>query len=251
MERPPGWCNHEGPRFWSGAGIAGPCLAYWLQHHGFEPTIVERAPRIRTGGYIIDFWGAGFDVADRMGLARQILQRRYQIKEVRQVGRSGERVSGFAVNVFEHMTGGRFTSLPRSELAASIHGALGDRVDTIFDDSITAIEDVGSEVHVRFERSPARVFDIVIGADGLHSQVRRLVFGEESRFEHYLGLKVAAFAVSGCRPRDELTYVIHNELGQQIGRFSMRDDRTMFLFVFADPSPDIPEDIAAQKRLKS
>ena len=47
----------------SGAGIAGPTLAYWLAHYGFTPTIVEKAPRLRTGGYIIDFWGAGFDIA--------------------------------------------------------------------------------------------------------------------------------------------------------------------------------------------
>ena len=91
--------------------------------------------------------------------------------------------------------------------------------------------------------------DLVVGADGLHSQVRRLVFGEQDRFEQYLGLKVAAFAASGYRPRDELVYVIHTELEQQVGRFSMRDDRSMFLFVFADPDPEIPSDPAEQKAL--
>lgn len=233
----------------SGAGIAGPCLAYWLRNHGFEPTIVERAPRLRTGGYIIDFWGAGFDVADRMGLVPQILQRGYRLKELRQVDRSGKRVSGFAVDVFDRMTNGRFTSLPRSELSASIFEALGGQVETIFDDNITGIETLERDVRVQFEGSPSRTFDLVIGADGLHSQVRRLVFGEEAQFEQYLGLKVAAFAVSGYRPRDELVYVIHTEIGQQVGRFSMRDDRTMFLFVFADPNPNIPADLSGQKAL--
>lgn len=233
----------------SGAGIAGPCLAYWLRHHGFEPTLVERAPRLRTGGYIVDFWGAGFDVADRMGLVKSILEKGYQVREVRQVDRNGKRVSGFAVSVFDRMTAGRFTSVPRSELAASIFHALGDRVETLFDDSISAIEDLGGEVRVRFERSPARAFDIIIGADGLHSQVRRLIYGDEARFEKYLGMKVAAFAVPGYRPRDELVYVIHSELGQQVGRFAMRDDCTMFLFVFADPNPEIPADLPGQKAL--
>ena len=94
-----------------------------------------------------------------------------------------------------------------------------------------------------------RLFDFVIGADGLHSQVRRLVFGEEGRFERYLGLKVAAFSVAGYHPRDELVYVTHTDVGQQVGRFAMRDDRTMFLFVFRDADPDIPANLAGQKDL--
>jgi 2-polyprenyl-6-methoxyphenol hydroxylase-like FAD-dependent oxidoreductase len=233
----------------SGAGIAGPCLAYWLQRHGFEPTLVERAPRLRAGGYIIDFWGAGFDVADRMGLVPQILEKGYQVRELRQVDRTGERAAGFAVTALDRITKGRYTSLPRSELAASIFGALGDRVETIFDDSVTRIEDRGHDVQVRFERTPPRAFDLVIGADGLHSQVRRIVFGEEERFERFLGLKVAAFETAGYSPRDELVYVVHREVGQQVGRFSMRDDRTLFLFVFADETPRIPADLDGQRTL--
>jgi 2-polyprenyl-6-methoxyphenol hydroxylase-like FAD-dependent oxidoreductase len=206
----------------SGAGIAGPTLGFWLQQHGFEPTIVERAPRLRTGGYIVDFWGAGFDVADRMGLVPEILRRGYQIKEVREVDERGGRVGGFTVRAFDRITGGRFTSVPRSELAASIFEALGDRIETMFDESVTDIEDVGGQVRVQFERNPPRLFDLVIGADGLHSQVRRFVFGDQARFERYLGLKVAAFAVRGYRPRDELVYVTHTNVGQQVGRFAMR-----------------------------
>jgi 2-polyprenyl-6-methoxyphenol hydroxylase-like FAD-dependent oxidoreductase len=153
------------------------------------------------------------------------------------------------VSVFDRMTDGRFTSLPRSELAAAIYDALDEKVETIFDDSIEGIDDVGDEVRVRFERTPARAFDLVIGADGLHSQVRRLVFGDDARFEKFIALKVAAFTVQGYRPRDELVYVVHSDVGQQIGRFALRGDRTMFLLVFADPSPDIPSAISAQKAI--
>ncbi len=233
----------------SGAGIAGPCLAYWLKRYGFQPTLVERAPRLRAGGYIVDFWGAGFDVADRMGLVPRILEQGYRIEEVRQVDREGKRVSGFKLDVFERLTGGRFTSLPRSALGAAIYQALDGEVETIFNDSVVALEEVDHRVRVSFERSAARDVDLVVGADGLHSEVRRLAFGEHSGFERYLGLKVAAFAIGGYRPRDELAYVIHTELGQQVGRFSMRDDQAMFLFVFADPAPAIPHDLAGQRAL--
>ena len=84
-----------------------------------------------------------------------------------------------------------------------------------------------------FRTRSARDFDLVVGADGLHSRVRELVFGAENQFEKYLGYKVAAFEAEGYRPRDELVYVMYTEVGRQVGRFAMRDDRTMFLFIFA------------------
>lgn len=233
-----------------GAGIAGPSLAFWLLRQGMQVTLVEKAPRLRTGGYIIDFWGAGYDIAERMGLLPELQGIGYRVTDVRMVGRDGRRVSGFPADALGRMTGGRYMSLARGDLAACIYRQVAADVETLFGDSVTKIEDKGSTVHVTFEQSAARDFDLVIGADGLHSSVRRLVFGEQSRFEKYLGYKVAAFEVSGYRPRDEDVYVLHTQVGQQVGRFSMRDDRTMFLFVFRDAESDAhPGDMAAQKAL--
>ncbi len=104
-------------------------------------------------------------------------------------------------------------------------------------------------VHVTFERAGARDFDLVVGADGLHSRVRELVFGAGQGFEKYLGYKAAAFQVQGYRPRDELVYVMYTQVGQQVGRFAMRDDRTMFLFTFADDDVTGASDLQAQKAL--
>ena len=89
-------------------------------------------------------------------------------------------------------------------------------------------------MRVRFDRSAPREADLVVGADGLHSRVRRLVFGPDEGAEVSLGYHVAAFEVEGYRPRDELVYVSYGVPGRQISRFSMRDDRTLFLFVFRD-----------------
>lgn len=102
----------------SGAGIAGPTLAYWLAHYGLEPTLIETAPSLRTGGYVIDFWGAGFDIADRMGALPEIRRQGYIIREVRVVDRNDKRVAGFPVEAFARMTQGRYVSLPRGELGA-------------------------------------------------------------------------------------------------------------------------------------
>lgn len=233
----------------SGAGIAGPTLAYWLAHYGLQPTLIETAPRLRTGGYVIDFWGAGFDIADRMGLIPEIMRQGYVAREVRAVNRSGKRVAGFPVDAFSRLTQGRYVSLPRGELAAAIFRRIEGKVETIFGDSVDRIEQTDKSVRVTFEHGRARDFDLVVGADGLHSRVRELAFGPENGFEKYLGYKVAAFAVDGYRPRDELVYVMYTEVGQQVGRFAMRGDRTMFLFTFADEDATAPSDTQAQKAL--
>jgi 2-polyprenyl-6-methoxyphenol hydroxylase-like FAD-dependent oxidoreductase len=231
----------------SGAGIAGPTLAYWLERHGFAPTLIERAPTLRTGGYVVDFWGAGFDVAVRMDLLPKVLDAGYAIREVRVVDRNGRRVSGFPASAFARAAGGGFTSLPRSDLAAAIFRALPRSVETIFGDAVTGIDQTADDVRVRFEHHDARAFDAVVGADGLHSRIRELAFGPEDRFERYLGIKVAAFETDGYRPRDELIYVMYSEVGQTVARFSERNDRTMFLFTFADPDPALPADLAGQR----
>jgi 2-polyprenyl-6-methoxyphenol hydroxylase-like FAD-dependent oxidoreductase len=235
----------------SGAGIAGPTLAYWLAAYGFEPTLIERAPRLRTGGYIIDFWGLGYDIAGRMGLLPDLERKGFSVEQVRFVNESGRRVSGFDVDVFRKLTGGRYVSLPRGDLAELIYRTIENRCEIIFGDSITAIEERGDGVAVSFERSPARSFDLVVGADGLHSAVRKLVFGSQSGFEKYLGYMVAVFESKGYRPRDEGVYLSFAVPGKQVARYAMRDDRTVFLFVFASAQPPsaAPHDMPAQKAI--
>jgi 2-polyprenyl-6-methoxyphenol hydroxylase-like FAD-dependent oxidoreductase len=218
----------------NGAGIAGPTLAYWLREAGHQVLLVEAAPQLRRGGYVIDFWGVGYDVAEKMGLLPRIRELGYQVREVRFVDRHGRKCGGFPTDVFRRLLNGRFTTLRRSDLAATIYAALGGTVETIFGDSVASIEETGHRVRVSFDHAPPREADLVVGADGLHSRVRRLVFGPDAGVEVSLGYHVAAFAVEGYRPRDELVYVSHGVPGRQISRWSMRDDKTLFLFVFRD-----------------
>ena len=218
----------------SGIGIAGPALAHWLLRYGLVPTLVERAPQLRTGGYVIDFWGAGYDVAEKMGVLPDILRAGYRVREVRLVDSQGRRVGGFDAEAFRAATLGRFTSLPRGELGRILYAAVEGKVDTRFGDSVVALEEDADGVRVRFEHGAPRRFDLVIGADGLHSAVRAIAFGPESTFEKFLNFVVAAFEVRGYRPRDEDVYIGHAVPGLQVSRFSMRDDRTMILVVVAD-----------------
>ena len=234
----------------SGVGIAGPTLAHWLlRHGGFEVTLVESAPQLRSGGYVIDFWGSGHDIAEEMGLLPALRDRGYRVRELRMVGRDGHRVGGFPAEAIRRAAGGSWLSIPRAELASTIFRSIEGRVEVLFGDSIVALEQRPEGVDVAFEHAQPRSFDLVIGADGTHSQVRHLAFGADDGFEKYLGLQFAAFELPGYRPRDEDVYVIYNQVRQQTDRFSLRGDRTLFLFIFAHPSPDVPADLEEGKAL--
>jgi 2-polyprenyl-6-methoxyphenol hydroxylase-like FAD-dependent oxidoreductase len=235
----------------SGAGIGGPAVAFWLRAAGFEPTLIERNPRPRTDGYVIDFWGPGYDIAERMGLTRELDRIGYHMREMRIVGDRGERVSGFGINVLNELTGGRFVTLRRSDLSRLLVEKIKDQGEVIFGDEIVDLEESADGVRVQFKHARDRHFDLVIGADGLHSKVRRLVFGAQNQFEKYLGYLIAAFEVRGYRPRDEDIYVTYNTPGRMLGRVALDDDRTLFLFVFAADSEKlrVVPTPAAQKAL--
>src|SRR3974390_2055965 len=104
----------------SGAGIAGPTLAYWLSRSGFEPTLIERAPALRTGGYIMDFWGVGFDVAERMHLIPRLKSAGYEPREGRIVDGSGRRIGGFCTDRLRRALCDRFFSILRGDLSKNI-----------------------------------------------------------------------------------------------------------------------------------
>ena len=107
-----------------GAGIAGPTTAYWLQKAGHEVTIVERAPQLRSGGYLIDFWGAGFDVAEKMGIVPELRRRGYVPTEARAINRNGRKVASFKPEaIIESVE--RYLSIPRSALSA-VTGSMSD-----------------------------------------------------------------------------------------------------------------------------
>lgn len=216
----------------SGAGIAGGTLAYWLLHAGHEPIMIEHAPTLRTGGYVMDFWGVGYTVAERMGILPAVRTAGYQVGEVRFLDDGGRKVGGFSVDALRDLTEGRLTSVARSALAREIYRLVEARVETLFNDQISEIHEHDNGVRVTLQSGGQRDVDIVVGADGLHSQVRKLVFGPEERFEKDLGYRFAVFESAGYAPRDEDVYVIYPATSRQIARFALRDGKTLFLLVF-------------------
>lgn len=235
----------------SGTGIAGPTIAYWLSKRGFAPTLIEQAPHLRQGGYIIDFWGVGFDVAERMGLIPGLREAGYNINRVAFVTKKGRQRSALGHNVLKRSLGDRFLSIQRGDLANAIYRTIEQNVETIFADSVVEIRQRGDGVDVTFERGSPRAFDLVIGADGLRSAVRSAVFGPREKFERYLGYYAASFLTSAYPRRDEHAYLSYAAPGRQITRYALREDRTAFFFVFESQNQiaEAAHDLATQKQI--
>jgi 2-polyprenyl-6-methoxyphenol hydroxylase-like FAD-dependent oxidoreductase len=180
----------------SGASVAGTAVAYWLGHHGYSVTVVERHPGLRRGGQAIDVRGPALTVLERMGLLADAQKYRTRIRGASVVDRDGNELSQDPEST---PTGGRIDNpdieLLRDDLIELLYDASQPTTEYMFDDSIAALQDDGTSVAVTFECAPARSFDLLIGADGLHSNVRRLVFGPEEQFIERLGTHAAIFTV--------------------------------------------------------
>lgn len=229
----------------SGASVAGPALAFWLNRFGFQTAIVERAPGVRPGGYAIDFRGASLRVLERMGLLPEVQRKQTRIGAITIVDRNNRKIASMP----DGFTSGELEIL-RGDLAAIFHEATRDTTEYIFDDSIAAIEDNATGVDVLFQRSGRRRFDLVVGADGLHSNVRSVVFGDESDFVRYLGYYVSIFTIPNYLKLDRAG-LYYGTLGKKVGIFNGGDPRaaTASFFFATEPLDSARHDIAQQKQI--
>ncbi len=179
----------------SGAGVAGLTLAYWLKRFGFIPTVIEKHACLRTGGYKIDLRGVGLEVVKRMGVYPEISASRTRNKRGIVLDEIGRPMMEMGVDLMGTRLEDADLEIMRSELCRILKDAVRG-IECIFDDSIVEISDAGDLVHVKFEKHSPQTFDFVVGADGLHSNVRKLVFGEKSQFSKDLGIYVAVWTFS-------------------------------------------------------
>ena len=214
----------------NGIGVAGPTLAYWLRQAGYQPVLFEKAPALRTGGYVIDFWGLGYEIAERMGILPALRQRAYEMERMRLVDARGRDDAVLDLRPMRAALHGRFVSLARSDLAAELFQACRG-IPAHFGVWVTGLEQDADGVIATLSDGRRERFDLVIGAGGLHSSVREVTFGPEDRFERPLGCYVAAFRTRGYPRREELTYVSHTVPKRQVARVSLRDDETLVLLV--------------------
>jgi len=213
----------------SGAGVAGPTLAYWLARHGFRPTVVERSQGLRSSGNPVDVRGPALPVAGGMGVMPRLREAATRATAMRVVDGSGRQVARIGMPAAR----GDEVELPRGELAAALYDAARDHAEFVFDDTIAALRQDEGGVDVTFDRAHPRRFDLVVGADGLHSAVRQLAFGSERDFVRHMGVWVATMPLGGPvdHPHD---VVMYNTPGRLVSIHPSRA-KALVAFIFRGP----------------
>jgi 2-polyprenyl-6-methoxyphenol hydroxylase-like FAD-dependent oxidoreductase len=234
----------------TGASIAGPALAYWLVRYGFDVTLVERAPTIRTGGYAIDIRGTAIDVIDRMGILPAVRAEHVATRQATFVNARGRQVARVNLEDFAPGGGDRHVELARGALTSQLFELIRPQVKHRFGDAITALSDGPNGVDVSFRSGATERFDLVVSGEGLHSTTRALVFGPEANFSRYLGY---CFAICELPNKYGLRReaVIYNKPGKAAVLYSTNDGPTLYaLFAHRRPPP-APEEIDDPQRQRT
>ena len=179
----------------AGASLAGPTLAYWLHRYGFAVTVVEKAHAPRGGGYPIDVRGTAIEVVRRMGILPRLQAAHIDTGRFTFLDADGAEVTALHPHAVAGSVAGQDLEVARGDLTTALYETVRDDVELVFDDSVDRLDQQGHGVDVTFRSGRQRQFDVVVGADGMHSGTRKVVFGPEEQFHRYLGYGFAVFTM--------------------------------------------------------
>ena len=233
----------------SGASIAGPVLAYWLTRNDFDVTVVERAPTLRkTGGHAVDLFRPSMEISAKMGVLPRIEALATGTDTLRLYREGGRRPARIDLTKIVGAASDRHVEIMRDDLSEVYYEAGRDHVEYLFGDSITALSPDGEAT---FEHAAARKFDVVVGADGLHSNVRSLVFGDEAGLTRFIGGYLAVLSAPKALSVDG-EMVVHFGAGRLAGIYSaehLDDARALFMFRSKNELQYHHRDVQRQKEL--
>ncbi|MFE6281738.1 FAD-dependent monooxygenase [Streptomyces sp. NPDC057877] len=235
----------------SGASVAGPALAYWLHRYGYAVTVVEKAGTPRDGGYPVDVRGTALEVVRRMGVLPQLRKAHIELRRLTFLDEDGGRVASLHPHTVTGGVAGQDLEVRRGDLTRALYAAVRDDVEFLFSDSIDTLRQSGHGVDVTFRGGGRRTFDVVVGADGVHSRTRELLFGPEERFHRYLGYCFGVFTMPNRLGLSHET-VMWNAPGRAAALYAVEDGDEVHAFLtFAHPAPpfDAFRDPAAQRGL--
>ncbi|MGW5861153.1 FAD-dependent monooxygenase [Streptomyces sp. NPDC055239] len=235
----------------SGASIAGPALAFWLNRYGFAVTVVEKASALRGGGYPIDVRGTALEVVRRMGILPRLRDAHIDLRRLTFLDGDGSEVASVNPHALTGGVAGQDLEIRRGDLTDALYTAVRDDVEFLFDDSIDTLDQSGDGVDVTFRGGDRRTFDMVFGADGLHSRTREFLFGPEEQFHRYLGYCFAGFTLPNTLGlADEV--IMWNTPGRAAALYAVGGNGDVHGFLnFARPEPpfDAFRNPAAQRDL--
>ncbi|MEV6236640.1 FAD-dependent oxidoreductase [Lentzea sp. NPDC051838] len=232
-----------------GAGVAGMATAWWLERAGWDVLVVERAPEFRRGGYMIDFFGPGHEVAQRMGLLPELERHRARIDSVTAVDERGRRRSELGEATYADVAGGMI-SLLRGDLAGVLRDGVSSPIR--FGTTAEAIERTEHGVRVLLTNGTVEEVDLLVGADGVHSRVRELAFGPEDQFVRYLGYHVAAFSGHdpGLSRRIGERYQMLTMPNRMVGCYAVGEGGFASFFLHREEKWQLPEDPVAALQVR-
>ncbi|MCA2217505.1 FAD-dependent monooxygenase [Jidongwangia harbinensis] len=221
----------------SGASVAGPALAFWLNRYGYAVTVVEKAGTVRSGGYPIDVRGTALEVVRRMGILSRLRDVHIDLRRLRFLDEDGSEVVSLDPHAVTGGVGGQDLEVRRGDLTDALYTAVRDDVEFLFDDSIETLDQSGHEVDVTFRGGGRRTFDMVFGADGVHSRTRELILGPEQQFHRYLGYCFAVFTMRNTFGLARET-IMWNSPGRAAALYAAGDNDDVHAFLtFAQPEP--------------
>ena len=228
----------------SGAGIAGLTAALALAREGWSVTVLEKAPGLRAGGYMLDFYGPGFEAAEDLGLIGALREKARSVGRLDFVDARGRVGSSMDYQQIRRAAGDKLFPILRGDIERALHAALPEAVELRYGSSIAALDNRTDGISATLASGERLDADLLVGADGIHSATRGLVFGDESQFIRPLGYHTAAYffesaAVAAALDGDFKLAAIRQRL---VGLYEVEPNQIMAFFVLRADGLERPRD---------